>query len=128
MGMFDTLLFDINLLPVSDEEKQLLLNEEFQTKSLDNLLRTYRITEKGNLLYGVYSSDFLDDYAPACQYEKWIEVPEVHGYISFYTSLTDSNRWYEFVAKFTNGKLVEVFRNEGTRYEGNRKMTDVGIS
>jgi hypothetical protein len=118
MGMFDTLQLDVNLLPVSPEQIESLSKEEFQTKSLENALLTYRITDEGYLEYLVYSSDFLEDYRSSSEYEDWIRVNEVHGYVSFYTH---HKEWYEFVAKFTDGKLVEIFRNQGKRYEGNRR-------
>ena len=35
-----------------------------------------------------------------------LETIPHHGYVNFYTSI--SKKWYEFNAKFTDGKLVEI--------------------
>jgi quinol monooxygenase YgiN len=121
MGMFDTLQLNVNLLPVSPEQMELLSDQEFQTKSLAKELLKYRINEEGCLEYLLHSSDFLQDYEPSGEYENWILVNEVHGYISFYKSIKQTNEWFEFVAKFTDGKLVEIFRNQDRRYEENRR-------
>jgi hypothetical protein len=121
MGMFDNIEFDINRLPISVEERKLLSKKKFQTKSLENTLSRYRITEDGHLEYLVYCSDFLDQYEPDCQFESWIRINDIHGYVSFYTFLSDPKEWYEFVAKFTDGKLVDLFRNQGKTFAGNRR-------
>jgi hypothetical protein len=121
MGMFDTIIINTDLLPISEEEKELLSKTNFQTKSLDNALFTYRITNDGFLEYLVSSRNFgiKESFSP--ETDHWKRINDIHGYVSFYTSSRKNNEWFEFVAKFTDGKLVEIFRNQGHRYEGNRK-------
>jgi hypothetical protein len=75
MGMYDTIQFDIDILPVPREEKELLVNEEFQTKSLDNALVNYRITREGNLEYVLYSGAFSKLPGPPI----WKRVEESMG-------------------------------------------------
>ena len=87
MGMFDKLQCDFKL-----QEKEIQENE-FQTKdlacNLDNLL----ITKEGRLL-------LLDDGGN-------IDL-EFHGDLIFYTDTKKS--WYEFKARFTEGKLQWIKR------------------
>ena len=117
MGMYDTLLINTNCLPISAEEIELLSKEEFQTKSLDNCLICYRITDEGFLECEESSRELLRTSSTGT---NWKRVDEVHGYVTFYT-MTKAKEWYEFIAKFTDGKLVKIFRNEGVSYEGNRR-------
>jgi hypothetical protein len=118
MGMFDTIWVDSKRLPVSENEQQLLSKESFQTKSLDRLLLNFRITDQGDLEYLDKLADWEEEENSTPKSGKWLKIKDIHGYITFYTSL--DKEWYEFIAKFTDGKLVDVFRNTGRRYHGNR--------
>ena len=45
--------------------------------------------------------------------DKGLETIPYHGYIRFYNSVPDeqgTRQWYEFSAKFTDGKLVGIER------------------
>lgn len=106
MGMFDTLLIDIDLLPVSDTDKKRLRNETFQTKSLDSLLQTYRISSDktfeidGNS--GFNKTGSKDD-------ELWLPL-KITDAVKFYTSAEDNREWFEFVALIDEGKLIVIRR------------------
>jgi hypothetical protein len=119
MGMFDTISVNFDLLPISEEEKQLMPREDFQTKSLEKCLLFYRITDDGFLEYED-SADFEKDRQVLLEEGNWVRVEDIHGYVSFYVMASD-RKWYEFVAKFTDGRLVKIFKNDGPRYAGNRR-------
>ncbi|TAG40974.1 MAG: hypothetical protein EAZ32_04760 [Cytophagia bacterium] len=117
MGMFDTIWVNSKRLPLSSEEQEALSNQFFQTKSLEKLLIYYRITDEGDLEYLDKLADSEEEAQPK-KSGKWVKIQDIHGYITFYTSL--DKEWFEFVAKFTDGKLVTIFRNTNKRYHGNR--------
>ena len=121
MGMFDTITISIDRLPISETDKERLKNENFQTKSLEKLLLRYRITDDGLLECFNAIADFEDEETAPPKSNNWIRIDDIHGYVSFYTSADDPHEWFEFVAKFTDGRLVDVFRSTESRYYGNRK-------
>lgn len=91
--MFDYIKIDSKLLPyISNVDSKLFDNENWQTKSLDKCLSEFTITT-GGLLEKSLSKD-----------ERVIK--NFHGIIRFYTSINET--WYEFDAKFTDGKLESV--------------------
>jgi hypothetical protein len=121
MGMFDYLFIDTKMLPVSDEEKILIGNEPgWQTKDFDNILTEIYITNDGELKINRWEYDVVpkeerphpdDDgvLGLSGSLERTnvrLETIPHHGYVNFYTSI--SKKWYEFNAKFTDGKLVEI--------------------
>jgi hypothetical protein len=83
MGMFDNIQCEY---PLPGEPKS--PDRDFQTKDFDCYLDKYTITADGRL---------LKDAA---------EVP-FHGMLNFYT-FTSDNMWFEYEAKFTDGRLVEI--------------------
>lgn len=101
--MFDNL---ICLAPLPNDPP--IPRDDFQTKDLDCLLDTYTITEDGLLLHARWNV------------EGELTVP-YHGLIRFYYGdwSNDDQKmhaWYEYEAKFTDGKLVEIrMLQEGTR-------------
>lgn len=50
MGMFDSIIINVEKLPVTQEEKKLLTDAVFQTKDLDNSLFLYMISDDDELL------------------------------------------------------------------------------
>lgn len=117
MGMFDDIHIDINLLPLSEQEMELFTDEiKFQTKSLDNALSDYYITKEG-LFEELY--DLEREVGSTWNYRgKVFEVNirtnkrlikiEHHGFVQFYHQVGEE--WFEFKAKFTDGKLVSIVR------------------
>lgn len=122
MGAFDSIIVNSELLPVSDIKKLFLKNAIFQTKNFDCLDDTYYITLDGKL-----QREFcdLEEVPPKerpypnpkhklhnvgslkkvnCTYKDI----DFHGILIFYQSI--SHEWYEFNAKFTDGKLVSIAR------------------
>jgi len=140
MGMFDT-IFVKKKLPLTKELKALNVKWEelvFQTKDLENLLDTYKITKSGKLKHLWQKREWKDDDAAFLKGyfdvvdEEWREVPH-HGTVTFYTShctndekhwdaLGDEDQlsfddieliagddwWVEFEAVFTKGKLEHI--------------------
>lgn len=94
MGMFDYILIDQKLLPyIGNIDSNYFENEEWQTKSLRKALDTVTLTE--NSLIEVNLSNK----------EERI-ITDFHGVINFCTYI--NKIWYEFEAKYTDGKLVSV--------------------
>ena len=92
--MFDYIKIDQKLLPyIGNIDSNYFENEEWQSKSLRKALDTVTLTE--NCLIEVNLSDK----------EERI-ITDFHGFINFYTKV--SGIWYEFKAKYTDGKLVSV--------------------
>lgn len=108
MGLFDEILCEYPLpeWPAGEDPR-------FQTKDLDCLLERYRITVDGRLLTTRYRRGSLDETESPRELDT-----EFYGFLVFYTSVErDGEReWYEYRAKFTDGRIVEVERvDEGSR-------------
>ena len=98
MGMFDELRCHVAL---PDEEGEALRSagHTYQTKDLDCQLDLHEITAEGRLVRLEWN------YA-----EKLWHSPvdlNYHGMLNFYT-LTMDKRWFEYDAKFTDGKVTEI--------------------
>jgi hypothetical protein len=123
MGMFDYLFIDTNMLPISDEEKIIIGDEPgWQTKDFDNVMTEIYITNDGELKINQWEYEVVpkeerphpDDDGIAGMVgslrrsNESLETIPHHGYVRFYDSI--NREWYEFNAKFTDGKLVEIKR------------------
>lgn len=122
MGMFDSLHCDY---PLGDERVQ---GHEFQTKDLECLMESYRITEDGRLLLKDVEWQWVDD--PGNTFlgghldevsHEWVDT-NYHGILNFYTYYRDEEKMehvsVDFYAKFTDGKLVDLNRSDQRyRYE-----------
>jgi len=120
MGMYDNLKISAKKLPLSKEEQTTLGdNHDWQTKDFDCTLSDFEITDDGKLRFLNIRYEW-DENAKSAMFEftgkygslvvkdkKW-EYIEYHGYVNFYRSINDV--WYEFNAKFTDGKLVNIER------------------
>jgi hypothetical protein len=111
MGMFDTLIINTDKLPVTDEEKKLIgKNPSWQTKDFDCMMTEIYITDEGELKINKHSwgwdetqkNGFGTDGVITRENERMETIPH-HGYVNFYSNI--GKDWYEFFAKFTNGKL-----------------------
>lgn len=121
MGMYDYLMINTGKLPVTDEEKKLIgENPGWQTKSFDCILTEIYITDDGQLLINRWNYEevpkeerpypdgegLLRLAGALRRVNERLEVIEYHGYVNFYSNIGDD--WYEFYAKFTDGKLVSI--------------------
>ena len=120
MGMYDYLKIKTDKLPLTDEEKsELGDNPDWQTKDFECILSTAEITDDGKLRFLWFRYEWdenaesaLSKYtnrkgALVTRDEEWIDIQK-HGYVNFYTSV--EGKWYEFNAKFTDGKLTGIER------------------
>ena len=92
---------------------------EFQTKSFDNAMEKYVITNNGELYREVWDYKWInDDERPLKGYLQKIEgsyrreyLTDFHGDIIFYTSrpITEDSIWRDYTARFTNGKLSRIW-------------------
>jgi hypothetical protein len=125
MGMFDYLFIDTNMLPISDEEKIIIGDEPaWQTKNFDNVMTEIYITNDGELKINQWEyevvpkeerphpdGDGISGMAGSLRRSnEELETIPYHGYVNFYNSI--NREWYEFRAKFTDGKLIEIKRTE----------------
>lgn len=127
MGMFDTLLVKY---PLPDPEVQ---DNEFQTKDLESFMEEYVITQDGRLKHQKYEYRAKERTPTGSWIDKlpWMEridesLEEIdlnfHGMLNFYTSVEvgrEKNengldnvkyKYYDYIGKFTDGKLVSVER------------------
>lgn len=115
--MFDTIICEY---PLPDGNTE----TSFQSKNFDCLLDTYKITADGDLTVFEYDNEVdgvYDDSHPTFAglskrkrvNERWEIVP-YHGVFNFYGGQwsnelqSHQGTWAEYVAKFTDGKLVEI--------------------
>ena len=96
MGMYDD-IWCRRVLPDGLDGKE----HTFQTKDLECNLWKYEITDDGRLLCHIWQED--NSYISN-------EIKDYHGYITFYHGVRKGvdMEWHEYVAKFTDGKLVEL--------------------
>lgn len=117
MGMFDTVHINTKMLPVSEKEQQALASCWLQTKDFDCTMTEVYITDEGELKINRAGYDWDDTqinafgtYGVLIRQPEKIETIPHHGFVNFYTD--GPSEWYEFFAKFTDGKLVEIIRSQ----------------
>lgn len=116
MGMFDDLECHPSLLPDDLPEHSGFQTKSFPEPSMDK----YRITEEGDLeilRYDLEETGVMIKIAgvewPERRRinERWEKVQDYHGDIYFYASVPQPGHhysWYEFNARFTDGKLSRL--------------------
>jgi len=121
MGMFDEIKCEYPL----PEKFKFLQNKTFQTKDFYNVMDEYTITKNGKLVRQKFKYEVVEEKnRPYFGTPEWNKSPfskmigslkkcidkkemiEFHGYIRFCTVV--SGNFYEFTAKFTDGKLVKI--------------------
>lgn len=105
MGMYDYVRVNIDKLPITAEDAKIFGfgdTFDFQSKGWECRLGILIITDEGTLIYEYYESLFEDE-----ERTKKI-LTDYHGYLNFYDYV--NTQWFEFNAKFTDGKLVEIKR------------------
>lgn len=126
MGMFDYIKCEVMLPDASMQG-----DREFQTKSLENTMATYVITQKGELYEERWDSEWIEDpsYKFFGGYMKQIEgsyhrkyLTDFHGDIIFYggyiapdVDASGQKVYRDYHARFTEGKLSRMWY-EDTAY------------
>ncbi len=101
MGMYDDIICKY---PLPDPELQYHV---FQTKDLAQNMCRYSITSEGRLVLFPW---MVDEISKNSKYD--MEDPKIinfNGRLEFYTLIIvnkDEHKWYEYVARFTNGELL----------------------
>ena len=94
MGMFDDLTVEYPLPDIGKAQVR-----EWQTKDLSRTLDRYRLTNEGILLRETTNGVMPVNY---------------HGYLEFYGNDGDGDprgkEWFEYCAKFVDGKCVHIER------------------
>lgn len=121
MGMYDNLIINTDKLPVTDEEKKLIgENPGWQTKDFDCDLTEIYITDEGELKINRWNYEEVPEeerphpngegllglMGSLRRVNERLETIQYHGYVNFYSNIGDD--WYEFFAKFTDGKLISI--------------------
>lgn len=114
MGMFDNLHINTEKLPVSDEEKKLIgKNIIWQTKDFDCTLTDIHITDDNELTIRRFEHGWdetqkngFGTMGVLIEQNVRTEIIPYNGFVNFYTNIESD--WYEFFAKFTNGKLESI--------------------
>jgi hypothetical protein len=102
MGLYDEIISDY---PLSEWPGR--RGAAVSDKGPRCLLQTYRITSDGRLLVS------SDEHTPAGKLQRsGMRDTQHHGYLVFYTSVEHAGRgeWFEYQAKFTDGRLVDMRR------------------
>jgi len=123
MGMFDYVKCDY---PLPDPEAQ---GMSFQSKCFDCEMHEYTITKEGRLIHHDFETEMTpEDELPeenknaeeGSIFKLWgimrtkpgserdVDM-NYHGWFNFY-EYTSDHKWYEYNAKFTDGKIVSVER------------------
>lgn len=95
---------------------------EYQTKDLKCMMEVYTITEDGKLVSDTYHMEDVPlDQRPfpdmpfLGSVKQVVDIKDVdqhyHGHLHFYAVDLDG-KWIDYFAKFTDGKLVEIKREE----------------
>jgi len=116
MGMFDELTCDYPLPEVG------VVNWKFQTKDLGCDLAHYHITTDGELQLWVHG--WLDDFKDVLPIPVQLHGEPYHGYLTFHDFRDEI--WYDFRAKFTDGKLIRIDAIEirDTNYQPDTQDSD----
>lgn len=126
MGMYDYLFIDTNKLPISEQEKEELGSEPgWQTKDFDNLLTEVYITDEGELKINRWEyknvpleerpfpdgEGLLSLVGSLQRINERLETVPLTGPVRFYTG-GGMEKWYEFVAFFVKGFLLQIEKIE----------------
>jgi|19_taG_2_1085344.scaffolds.fasta_scaffold00083_8 hypothetical protein len=132
MGMFDDITVPKSYLKglLTKEQEKLINDNNYQTKSLENALRRYKIYKQ---------KLFINDRDVVLQEKedsKWVPV-KYTGEVLFYNNIKDgkgNQHWVEFRFIFLNGKLDAKYLEEffigktiGEIEEENRKWKEARI-
>lgn len=107
MGMYDYISIPTERLQLSKSEIEDICGchygkFELQTKSFECEMSMVHLNDDSIVIGAPY-------YAEDDEKEKQTVITDYHGFVTFYTSGT-SHWFYEFTAKYTDGKLIEVKR------------------
>lgn len=119
MGMFDYVKVEISLPDFQGDPEQV----EFQTKSFENLMECYVITTKGELYRERYDYEWIEQEDRFFGgYMRQIDgsyrreyLTDYHGDVIFYSGMDNRKVFRDYHARFTNGKLTQVWYTE-TQY------------
>jgi len=112
MGLFDTLRIQQKIPGFTE-----IPDCEFQTKSLDNAMENYVISNNGELYREVWDYKWIaDDYSEFKGHFHKLEetyrreyLTDFHGDIIFYESKRIDGNWRDYTARFTEGRLTRIW-------------------
>jgi len=123
MSLYDDVKCEYKL-PGATREVQ---KDVFQTKNFECAMDNYTITEGGELIHHVHEYESVpEEERPhygtpewdqklyklvGCMRSKFVKDVKVnhHGIIFIYT-ITKDKEWWEYMIKFTDGKIIDVER------------------
>lgn len=112
MGMFDYIQLEVDL-PDGTSTK----GREFQTKSLDSTMSNYVITANGEIYMEAWDYEWVEDESHFLKgYLNRIEgtyrreyLTDIHQDVIFYDGRKQGEKWRDYYARFTNGKLEKMW-------------------
>lgn len=109
MGMFDDIIVPKSYLRglLTKEQEKIIRGNNYQTKSLENCLRQYKVYRQKLFMNDV-------DFLTKKEKDKWVPV-EYTGEVLFYDNIKDKNgdqHWAEFRFVFLEGKLDAKYLEE----------------
>ena len=119
MGMFDWMKVETKIPGYST-----IPDEEFQTKSLDNCMDYYVITNKGELYKEIWDHEWVDNpKSPIGGSFRKVEgtyrrdyLTDLHGDIIFYNDQLIDGKRYDYFARFTEGRLSRMWCKEWDKW------------
>ena len=98
-------------------------DEEFQTKSFENLMEYYIITANGDLYRERYDYEWIDGpdtffggyMNPIKDSYRREYLTDYHGDVIFYSGVDDRKVFRNYYARFTDGKLTKIWYTD-TQY------------
>jgi len=121
--MYDYVIIDKELLPLTKEEKDKIPQDiQWQSKSFDCIMTEVYFTKELTLQINRFEYEtvpkeerpypdakgLLEFYGSMRRVNEHLEDLPFHGYVEFYAQIEEE--WFEFKAKFTDDKLVEIKR------------------
>jgi len=125
MGLFDNIIFEYKL-PLPENLGELTAKEiqsyAFQTKSMENMMTSYKVDESGQLFEEKYEGDWEEGdpnnksvvgrIGRFKRSKEWFEPQNYTGVINFYqffnSDKCNNDYCYEADAVFINGKVSEI--------------------
>lgn len=120
MGMFDYVKVE-TVLPGNNisAEKIFTDDERFQTKSFDNMMDTYVISNRGELYREHWDYEWVDEPDRPIFKGYLKKIPESYrreymtdftGEVVFYNGFIDEGKriWRDYTAKFSDGILITI--------------------
>jgi hypothetical protein len=119
MGLYDTIKVELQLPGYS-----FITDAEFQTKSFDNVMENYVITKNNEIYREKWQYEWIDitDNFLGGRLKKIEDsyrreyLTDLHGDIIFYNGDVIGGKRYNYFARFSYGRLDQIWSREWDRW------------